>query len=314
MKFKKNKGLTLIEVIISLAILGIIIAPILSMTLTTVKISKSSEDKIFATSLAQQCTEYIKSEDISLLEFSKIGLVENNDNELKKLIKNDNENISEFNLYTLSEKSQYKNIVAKIKYDIKTSAGSIENEYSDISDYDVIINVENNNNVSIRDNQGTTGTILEPSKIDKFQAQSSLKNPVIQIKNTVGSIYCSISQDGSNVSYDNVEIKKNKGSGNVKFILKGESNITLDVIAINEVSTNDILTLDFLKTKDCKYSYSMSSGNSNKIKSNYEVFDSSKKEFNTLIKNYLVEIEIWNYDSKNNTKTLLQKVKTYKVI
>ncbi|MCB2289670.1 prepilin-type N-terminal cleavage/methylation domain-containing protein [Clostridium sp. CS001] len=62
MKFIKNKkGLTLIEIIISLAILSIIIAPILSLTLNSVKINKKSDEKMEALSLAQTKIEEIRS-------------------------------------------------------------------------------------------------------------------------------------------------------------------------------------------------------------------------------------------------------------
>lgn len=62
MKLRKSKkGLTLIEVIISLAILGIIITPIYTMTINTVKINKVSEDKQEALAIAQEYMEYIKS-------------------------------------------------------------------------------------------------------------------------------------------------------------------------------------------------------------------------------------------------------------
>ncbi len=62
MKFIKNKkGLTLIEIIISLAILSIIIAPILSLTLSSVKTNKKSDEKMEALSLAQKNMEGIKS-------------------------------------------------------------------------------------------------------------------------------------------------------------------------------------------------------------------------------------------------------------
>ncbi len=62
MKFiKSKKGLTLIEIIISLAILSIIIGPILSLTLTSVKTTKKSDEKMEALSLAQKKMEGIKS-------------------------------------------------------------------------------------------------------------------------------------------------------------------------------------------------------------------------------------------------------------
>lgn len=44
----KNKGLTLLEIIINLAILSIIIIPIISMTLSSTKMNVQSEDKLMA--------------------------------------------------------------------------------------------------------------------------------------------------------------------------------------------------------------------------------------------------------------------------
>lgn len=63
---KHKKGFTLIEVILSIAILGIIISPILSLTLSTVKINKQSDDKLKAISLGQKNLEEIKSSEYIL--------------------------------------------------------------------------------------------------------------------------------------------------------------------------------------------------------------------------------------------------------
>lgn len=67
MKLKKiKKGMTLLELIISLAILGIIITPIFSLTINTVKMNKKSDDKLKALAIAQEYMEYIKSPEHSL--------------------------------------------------------------------------------------------------------------------------------------------------------------------------------------------------------------------------------------------------------
>lgn len=57
---KYKKGLTLIEVVISLAILAIIISPVLSMSLNTTKITKAGDDKLRALATAQECMEEVK--------------------------------------------------------------------------------------------------------------------------------------------------------------------------------------------------------------------------------------------------------------
>ncbi|GKU32019.1 hypothetical protein CFB3_41270 [Clostridium folliculivorans] len=57
----KKKGMTLLEVIISIAILGIIIVPMSNMILTSVKTNKRGEDKQQAVYLAQQVLEAFKN-------------------------------------------------------------------------------------------------------------------------------------------------------------------------------------------------------------------------------------------------------------
>ncbi|MBZ9636286.1 prepilin-type N-terminal cleavage/methylation domain-containing protein [Clostridium sp. FP1] len=96
MKVKKcSKGLTLIEVVISLAILAIIIGPILSLTLTSVKINKKSDDKLNALNLAQKRMEEAKfcsKEEIKDFdEFKKDGY-----GIITKFMKIENKSVSEY--------------------------------------------------------------------------------------------------------------------------------------------------------------------------------------------------------------------------
>lgn len=62
-----NKGFTLIEVIISVAVLGILITPIFSLMNINSKLNDKSRDQIIATSLAESEIEELKfSESIKL--------------------------------------------------------------------------------------------------------------------------------------------------------------------------------------------------------------------------------------------------------
>lgn len=64
---RKNTGFTLVEVVISAAILAILIIPIASLTITTIKTSDSAEDKQKATQIGQQLLDEFKSfDDIKL--------------------------------------------------------------------------------------------------------------------------------------------------------------------------------------------------------------------------------------------------------
>lgn len=58
---EKNSGLTLVEVIMSFSILGIVIAPILSMFILAAKITVYSEKEYKTTQIAIQYIEEIKS-------------------------------------------------------------------------------------------------------------------------------------------------------------------------------------------------------------------------------------------------------------
>ncbi len=58
---KNNKGLTLIEILITLAVLGIVVSPLMSMFITSQKINNESEMKYRAIQLAQKHLEEIKS-------------------------------------------------------------------------------------------------------------------------------------------------------------------------------------------------------------------------------------------------------------
>ncbi|MDW5300401.1 MAG: type II secretion system protein [Sedimentibacter sp.] len=63
-KLLNNKGLTLIEIIITLAVLGIVIAPLMSMFITSQKINTESENEYNAIQLAQKYMEEIKGMDV----------------------------------------------------------------------------------------------------------------------------------------------------------------------------------------------------------------------------------------------------------
>ncbi|MGK0469355.1 prepilin-type N-terminal cleavage/methylation domain-containing protein [Clostridium sp.] len=329
MKYKKKKGLTLIEVIISLAILGIIITPILSMTLTSVKISESSEEKILATNLAQQCTEYIKSADTSMPNFqtimkTQLGLIKlvdanTSDNEnLAKInvILNGDPEILDYYLYNGENKQKYKNFLTKIAYHIDEE--TIINEDSDNSNYDMIITVDTDNKISIMDNKSN----LIASSVDMAFSEGNPR-PVIKIINNESNVECSVKQGNLNLG---VEIGKDpNATGKVKIIFKSTNNVNVDINAENmeSVDSEDIkptygnLDLKVLKTSDSNYDYTVVENhgtNSDYINEQYEIFDINKQDPNKLMKKYIVNIEVWYYDSRSNTKFLMQQVKTYKTI
>lgn len=68
-----NRGLTLVEIVVTIAILAIIIAPISSMFITTAKTNNVANEKMRATVAAQKAMENIKSvSDINLIESNQV--------------------------------------------------------------------------------------------------------------------------------------------------------------------------------------------------------------------------------------------------
>ncbi|HCS10011.1 MAG TPA: hypothetical protein DIV40_01015 [Clostridiales bacterium] len=61
MRIKNNKGLTLVEILITLAVLGIVIIPLMSMFITSQKMNNESEMKYRAIQFAQEELETIKA-------------------------------------------------------------------------------------------------------------------------------------------------------------------------------------------------------------------------------------------------------------
>jgi len=92
-RISDNKGLTLVEIIVTLAVLGIVTSPLMAMFVTSQKINRQSELQYNAIQIAQEYMEEIKA--MEILEFEKLDLDENNYNAgenafiAKKINKND---------------------------------------------------------------------------------------------------------------------------------------------------------------------------------------------------------------------------------
>lgn len=119
----KNSGLTLIEVLVTLAILGIIIVPLSSFFITSAKINNDSRDKFKATLIAQQLMEDIKLSD-SIVEGESQYNIENYDVIV---------NISSVSDFTELESS---NFYDTIDYDIKIQIDKNNENYISIYDKD----------------------------------------------------------------------------------------------------------------------------------------------------------------------------------
>lgn len=71
-KIFNNKGLTLVEIIITLSVLGVVISPLMAMFVTSQKINRESEKEYDAIQLAQEYMEDIKA--MTVLDLNALDL------------------------------------------------------------------------------------------------------------------------------------------------------------------------------------------------------------------------------------------------
>lgn len=174
---KKKSGFTLIEVLISIAILGILISPVLEMVFTTVKVNKDAEDKQKALNIAQQVIEEAKAcnplsvEDVS---YDKDGF-----NVTKK--------VSQLEEYDFNQHSDKK--ADDIHYDAK-----VEISYKELSNIISVYDSENfqkytnvlcdeNNKIEIVNDAGKIAVNLNDKKlVDINKSGSDKKSGEVFIK------------------------------------------------------------------------------------------------------------------------------------
>lgn len=106
---KKKSGLTLIEVIISLAILGIIITPFLSMGLSTVNLGEKSKEKQQALIIAQEYMEKIKSPEFKI---SKLDAEEASEGISKEVTRGGKKYLVKYKIESLKQEEK----IEKVKF------------------------------------------------------------------------------------------------------------------------------------------------------------------------------------------------------
>ncbi|WMJ76670.1 MULTISPECIES: type II secretion system protein [unclassified Sedimentibacter] len=156
-----TKGLTLIEIIITLAILGAVVTPLMSMFITSQRINRESETKYKAIQLAQKYMEDIKSENILDLTFSGYS---GEDGNYSKTISDDDGYRLEINLK--------ENDVVELDGDI--TAVKIPGD----EDYDLIVNIDS----------GTETEINTIKNDESIKVILSVDNGKIKVSNSYSGV------------------------------------------------------------------------------------------------------------------------------
>lgn len=286
----KKKGFTLVEVVVSVCILAIIVSPVLSMVLTSVKINKNSEDKQKALYIAQQIVEKQKSDsdiEVKTTTSQVIGF------DVKKIITQlDNYDFPDVNKNTESNNANETKTFSDIKYDVKvevnpTSSGNIMkvtyfndgygkqtykefnlNQSSNtlnITNYDgyIIINVNKNSDIKVEE---------DPNRIKSYKLSSS----------------------------------SNKEIGNVILQYNTETQPNLAIHGFN--NCNDDLNFYFATSKEQQFNYSLIN-DGGKVKSYYGIFAAdSEHSYNNNSRVYRIDVEV-SKDGKS-----LQKITAFKIM
>lgn len=226
-KLLNISGLTIVEIIITLAVLGIVIGPLMAMFITSQKINNEGSKEYKSIQLAQQYMEEIKSMDV--LDTTGYTKTIDGTNDVYK-----------------------KTINTESNYSVDIEIKSKKEEHDEIEDvkFDLIMNIHdssvtlNNNTYSLK--ESIVNIVLENSKI-YIEEHELFENPrlmkllleedaVVNITNNAGSpVKLYIYNINDSVEYDcNVNVlcgevqKINNNS--ITPIIKTANNILYDII------------------------------------------------------------------------------------
>lgn len=230
---KCNKGLTLVELVVSLAILGIIMAPLSSFFVNTIKINKNSEDRLTANQIAQKYMEEAKftklpseetitktDEDFkTTIEIEKHTDYEI-DKEMKKKVNEDEKNKDKNNSITYHTEIEIdKEDTQSDKVTFKaTDSGNQDELISNDQEIKIDIKKDHNNKITVKFNEKYTKTVTNIDlnnhdiniKINCNGNRFPIKLDVSTLNNVKTKIYVVKSEATKN------KIKLNTSEGNVR--------------------------------------------------------------------------------------------------
>lgn len=251
-----KKGSTLIEVLISIAILGIMLLPVLSIVTDSVKMNKESEDKEKAIAISQKYVEQIKSEDI----FNSTDLGHKDKEEDGFQISQD---ITEVDKYKFNSGTGTKNPYSSIPHDGEVIVYPSEDASSMYMDI-----------------------LKKDSSIQKNLILNSNINSVntLEIVNDKGTITVKL----NNSPYVIEKTDSSKTSGELIIRSNSKAKVNINVSASN--NTDDYLTLYFANEEGQNVTYTFDNY-LGKVKtySNIEILSSSTGNNSRL---YEIEIQV----------------------
>lgn len=289
----KKKGFTLVEVVVSITILAIIVSPILSMVLTSVKINKESEDKQKALYIAQQIVEQQKANPNIIVGTTTTTAI---DFTVTK---------------TIAELPEYKFPDADSNNG-GSDADGVDNKPKTFSEikYDVKLQV-----TSTED-----GTILNITYHDKNDINDSYKEfkldksaNVLNITNYDGYIIINVNKDNDSTIEDDtnkvtgykVDSSEDTKMANVVIEYNTDTQPDIDIHGLNNCDKD--LVFYFATSKKEEFNYSLIN-DGGKIKSYYNIFSAdSQNSYSNNSRVYRIDIEV------SNKGKSIQKITAFKI-
>lgn len=216
---KSNKGLTLIELIVSIAILGIIIIPLSSYFINSIRINKIAQYRLEANHIAQQMMEEIKSQRTVIQTVYEGTEINEGDYNITKIIRplsdyqiiQNNNNNADINFSYDANIEVNEN---DLKFDTDTTSNLISN-IADNTNVEIKVERGSGNSIQIRYNNSFNKTINKSdNEINIVIKQNSNKNIIFNTYSTniITNFYI-VKSKGANGA-----IRINTKSGKVKFL------------------------------------------------------------------------------------------------
>jgi prepilin-type N-terminal cleavage/methylation domain-containing protein len=315
-KPSKKKGVTLIEIIISLAILSIVIIPLGNLALTSAKIEKDSETKLKANAISQQIIEYIKESSVTIsnintaLMDSDLSLSNFDNDSIKNILvdASKGEKKEDFLFYKSDIKDCYVRLeISPTNYDAKAVVP--KNEKTSIWEnasfqYRIKIAKNSSNNLNLYDVSG------EHEIIKKLLDATA--STVINITGNETDLKYKIYQAGQEVVLPPADTVQNTEGTVPTFNLQIESNGPSLIVNVENEDENRAIKLfidELIQNETYVANYKVYSKGKVGV---YTKTNKKNESFSDVKKVYKVEVNVYTY--KRGVKTLLQNLTDYKYI
>lgn len=293
----KKRGLTLIEVLISMAIFGIIIVPISSMVLTSVNLNKKSQDKQQGTYIAQKVLEIAKFQSLDTKDKLKQYLIDNSD---IKMVVNNAVNPNKGFIYYTSDGKVADSTNYAYKIEVNLSDDIVESSATPLPTVENGIEINTPNNLKCFKNSN-----VEPT-INGYDTDKGIK---ISISSGGTNSYDLVVTSGANsISYTGLEYL----SFSLNFNCDLKDDQSLKVLVDNETNETLNLNVNIKDNLNPQYNIISTWGRVNQILNNNPKVIYSKEDASQVKNLVKIDMSVYSYIGKDKPDKKLTDVEGFK--